>query len=336
MRSNTHHPHTESGHIPWGIDWISLSVQLKSPPTDPARWELFRPPYRYLTTVGEPGATTRIEVKRYRGGLWAFVQANPSRTWNPQTWRAVPAPDVFAPLSNMVDRTVQVLTPSVPPEQWGVSRVDVTVDIATGGVGPYLHGLAQVPRPANAGSPCVYFDPDRRGAQTLLVRAGKTGKAGSISLYDKHGHRPDAPPGTARFEARAKKAWARRYGGIYVLGDLTVSRIYGLGDDRLEWSKMDSQVVSMGVFLHTVDRLPLPEREKVRVCGKVFLALARREPFKGREYGEVRRVLKETRLAPSLDLEEALAPVAMRLDFATGVEVVDGIHIDGRPSEGDR
>jgi hypothetical protein len=110
----------------------------------------------------------------------------------------------------------------------------------------------------------VHADPSKQGAQTLMVGSG----AGVVRLYDKFAETSgEVEPGTVRWEAEVRAAWACKYGGLATVSDLMTQGIDDLARNRWEWSAMGVEVTSILGAVDAVLRSGLTEREATMFLG---------------------------------------------------------------------
>jgi hypothetical protein len=151
------------------------------------------------------------------------------------------------------------------PRTWNVKRVDVAKDFrSVVEPGSLIRGLGALHRPWSRKN-LTHADPQKNGAQTLMVGSG----AGSVRLYDKHAETHGAvEEGTIRWETEARTDWAKNYGGVRCFGQLDSVSVERLARDRWEWSQMGVEVAgSMGRLVQSVRDSELTSRERRAFLG---------------------------------------------------------------------
>lgn len=130
------------------------------------------------------------------------------------------------------------LFPDMSAEDIRIKRLDVSCNFY-GVTSPsrLLTGLQAVPRRGRR-SPHMHSGPS--GAQTLTFMF----KAGSVTLYDKFEQSPfRAPPGTVRFEVRARGDWLKKH-ELDRLHLLTVENVRSLFWDRARWFGLETEIMT--------------------------------------------------------------------------------------------
>ena len=165
-------------------------------------------------------------------------------------------------------------------------------------------------------------DPKGNGAQTLDVGSGA---AGGVRLYNKHVETEgEAPEGTVHWETQARAAWAKNYGGIKVLADVSTESVERLAQDRWEWSHMGAEIAgSIGRLVEVVGQSGPTKAQQnsfigwlVKQAGGVDCSDASRATL-----AKYRRLQREVGIAAPADLG-SMVEVVRRLDWASGREVV--------------
>jgi hypothetical protein len=208
------------------------------------------------------------------------------------------------------------------PFGWHVKRLDVAKDFDdVEHPSELIRRLGLLPRRwcrMNA----TYADPKGNGAQTLYVGSG----AGGVRLYNKHDEtRGDAPEGTVRWETEAR-AWARRYGEISFLGDVSVESVERLAQDRWEWSHIGAEIAeSIGRLVKVVSQSGLSQAQENSFIGwlvKQAAGVDCSDTSRG-HLGQVPQALAKLELgiAAPADLG-SMVEVVRRLDWESGREVV--------------
>jgi hypothetical protein len=229
---------------------------------------------------------------------------------------------VLSVLGDVWSFVVNTMVPEVSPEEAGVKRLDVARDFRdVGHLQFLLSGLRGI-SPERAKRVAMYNNPSRGNALTLEVSGGRT--AGRVSIYDKFKERPGrAAPGTVRWEVQAR-CWAKRYGNIRTVDDITEETVQALAVNRWEWSRMGTTVRSTGALLDRVERMGITDIMKSRFVGDLVRTAAGYEPRGSSDRArEFRVLLKEVGIASSEDLLDLSRPFSARLDWASGEEVVD-------------
>ena len=220
-----------------GIDRISVSFPVESFDHRPESWDQVttrlkgtsNESVKYGTglSLGKDLPTVYVGVADVKsaGQAWGKVEFNPARVFDPAGWELAPVGSVRSSVVDAVAKALDVLDPAVMDvDEMRVSRLDVARDFQTEHSEFYVRGLAPVHRPW-ARRNLVHYDPNRKGAQTLMVGSG----AGVVRLYDKAaetaGKERQAPPGTLRWEAECKADWVRKYGDVSVVADVNEERV---------------------------------------------------------------------------------------------------------------
>jgi hypothetical protein len=206
---------------------------------------------------------------------------------------------------------------SGPKEAARVRRIDTARDFegVTNG-GALIRALAPVHR-SWARRNFVHADPQRNGAQTLMVGSG----AGWARLYDKHAEsKGRAPEGTLRWEAECRSDWASKYGGIVHFEDLTDANVVRLATERWGWSSMGVEVAGMRRVVEKVRASELSDCVQAGFLGWLLMESAGMAWEAGpATLAKYRRIQRELSIATD-DLDQG-ETVFSRLDFETGREV---------------
>jgi hypothetical protein len=171
---------------------------------------------------------------------YCSVSFNPARLVDPKgilLCRVRALPMIVETVLQIVQRYVPMF-PDMSMEDIRIKRLDVSCNFY--GItlpSRLLTGLQAVPRRGKR-SPQMHSGPS--GAQTLTY----TFKAGSVSLYDKSEQSPfRAPPGTMRFEIRARGDWLKRH-ELDRLHLVTVETVRNLFWDRARWFGLEAKVMT--------------------------------------------------------------------------------------------
>ncbi len=294
-----------------GIRWPGSpeAAETRSGSVEVARGE--DPVHAFVGTQGVPAT----------GQTWAKVEFNPSRVLDPDGAGLAPVEDVMGLLEHVLDKVGASRLIVLPPEveTAKVKRLDVARDFS-GIKHPdfYVRSLAPIKRPW-AKRNLVHFDPQKRGAQTLMVGSG----VGIVRLYNKHDEKPDkVPEGVLRWELEARADWAKRYGGVETVKDLSVEKISRLALDRWRWSQMSVEVSATNRVVEQVSESGLsPAKQRAllgwmlqRSCGQVSPV----SKETGAEFNRLSRQLGVTLEAAGGDAPGFIG----RLDWDSGREVV--------------
>ncbi len=258
------------------------------------------------------------------GQQWAKVELNPSRVWDPTGHSVATAAESVAAVDAAIARAMSesLFVPSIGSvEEANVKRLDVTRDFAgVTDAASLIGGLIGVHR-AYGRQSMVYFDPARKGAQTLRVG----GKADLVLLYDKSAETEGQAADTVRFESRCR-GWAARYGGIAKVSDLDDEHVDTLGWDRFDWSGMGTSVESnVGSVTARVCAMGLSDTEENGLLG-YLVKRATGVPIKSsrKTQSKYRKLAREAGVAMALDGLESEGPgISVRLDAVEGRAVVE-------------
>ncbi len=258
------------------------------------------------------------------GQQWAKVELNPSRVWDPTGHSVATAAESVAAVDAAIARAMSesLFVPAIGSvEEANVKRLDVTRDFAgVTDAAALIGGLIGVHR-AYGRQSMVYFDPARKGAQTLRVG----GKADLVLLYDKAAETEGQAADTVRFESRCR-GWAARYGGISKVSDLDDEHVDTLGWDRFDWSGMGTSVESnMQGLAEAVHAMGLPQMTEQRLIGYlVQRACGIPQKLSNDSAAKYRRLAREGGVSMALDGMESEGPgISVRLDAVEGRAVVE-------------
>ena len=237
-----------------GIDRLSVSFPVADFDARPTSWGSVSSQMRdgevastsYGTRVPLPGGASAfvgVMVRAVAPFPVAKVEWNPSRVADPDGCSLVGLEQALDELPFVVAAAAEVVSSSVPPAEFSVTRLDVARDFHTSlqTASALIRSLAPIHRPW-ARKNLVHADPSRNGAQTLMVGSG----AGVARLYDKYAETGGvAPEGTLRLEFEARRGWLARYGEVAMLGDLGDEAVARLAANRFEWSAMGREVCTL-------------------------------------------------------------------------------------------
>lgn len=272
---------------------------------------------------GQYSATVGVADIPATGQQWGMVELNPSRVWDPDGHSIASAVATVAALDEAIRLGIDdgLWVPAIGKvEEANVKRLDVTRDFTEClDAAALIGGLIGVHR-AYGRQSMVYFDPKRKGAQTLRVG----GKADLVLLYDKSVETGGAALGTVRMEARCRD-WASRYGGIRKVSDLDEQNVDELGRDRFAWSGMGTAVQSdVSHVVERVREMGLSDTVENGLIG-YLVKRATGVPIKSSRKTEskYRKLARESGVAMALDGLESEGPgVSVRLDLEQGRAVV--------------
>jgi hypothetical protein len=205
------------------------------------------------------------------GMSWCKLELNPSRFSDPDGHSLASVDCTHQAVEEAMDRASEWLVPAVPDAgALKVRRLDVARDFSDVDRPSYLiRGLGPVHRPW-ARRNLVHYDPGRGGAQTLMVGSG----AGVVRLYDKDQETGGEAPGVVRWEAECRRSWVQNYGNIETLKDVTEESVDALGNDRWEWSAMDTEVSAMEAIVEKVMRSDFSYAEQRGLIGYLTMVAA--------------------------------------------------------------
>ncbi len=294
----------------YGIDKLRLGFPIWEPVFKSSRWALTTHdgPNGPVVTSGRlklihRSHTFQINVYRCYWGWECSVEFNPARIVDPNGYAFCHPDDLIDVTDEVVEVVVRHVRPRLPTDCSVVKRVDVARNFS-GVEQPerYLLGLRHVPRPYATREGLW----SGSGVPETLWAGTKSGDM--FKLYDKHRKSPHlAPPGTLRWEVQAKKSWLKRCGGISRVEDLTPENIDTLVDDRIKWSGLECEVMTVESAVDKILQI-----EGINATTKVGLleyasAVRRgvdpRTCAKPSVVGRYRRILKDQRIAPYLDVD---------------------------------
>jgi hypothetical protein len=262
-----------------------------------------------------------ITAKSRLAAVYGKVEFNPARVVDPDGHGLASVDETLGALSTAVVAAECVLVPVRHDEltSYKIKRIDVARDFRSVlSPSALIRGLAPIPRNW-ARRNLVHADPSKHGAQTLMVGSG----AGVVRLYDKFAEAGGGvEPGTVRWEAEVRAAWASQYGGLVTVSDLMALGIDDLARNRWEWSAMGVEVTSILGAVDAVLRSGMTEREAT-----MFLGWLVREGTPWAWSPSFTTSAKFRRYQRELGISvgpEALKSVACssRLDWETGREIL--------------
>ncbi len=267
-----------------GIDRLSVSFEVYDFDTDAGNWDSYT--QQHSQQRDEDGSlmetySRRVEIaagvnafvgvrvitaKSQLAAVYGKVEFNPARVVEPEGYGLASVDDTLEALSAAVVAAGCVLVPLRHDEltSYKIKRIDVARDFRwVLSPSALIRGLAPIPRNW-ARRNLVHADPSKHGAQTLMVGSG----AGVVRLYDKFAEAGGGvEPGTVRWEAEVRAAWARKYGDLVTVSNLMALGIDGLARNRWEWSAMGVEVTSILGAVDAVLRSGMTEREATMFLG---------------------------------------------------------------------
>lgn len=292
--------------------WNQVTMRMKGTPNESMTYGISLSMGKDLPSV-YVGVSDVLAAK----APWGKVEFNPARVLDPPGWKLAPVDTVRATVVDAVARALDMLDPAVVDvDEMNVKRLDVARDFETEHGEFYVRGLAPVHRPW-ARRNLVHFDPNRKGAQTLMVGSG----AGVVRLYDKAAETDGkAPAGTLRWEAECRTEWVTKYGDIKTVRDVTEDRVTQLASNRWEWSAMGTDVGAMERVVERAQRSGMSQRELLSFLGYVtLLANGSGQVAHRNTATKYRKMSKELGVSIS-DLEDSSAQFLGRLDWESGKE----------------
>jgi hypothetical protein len=192
--------------------------------------------------------------------IFGKMEFNPSRIVDPKGFGLASLVETVDSLREIVRIADFLVVPMYASDlnSYRIKRIDLAKDFhSVNSTSALVRGLATFPR-KHIKKNFVHADPVLGGAQTLTVGSN----AGIVRLYDKYVQAAGrVEPGTVRWEVQARTAWAKSYGGIRTLGDVTESNVTRLSSNRWEWSGMGSEVVRHLDVSEIAARLGIKEAE---------------------------------------------------------------------------
>jgi hypothetical protein len=320
--SNRRETAPKTGVPPLGVDRLSLSFGLVDFERDATAWTTVTarnpgtPHERMTYGTSVDGVFVGVQEHPGHPGVWiGKVEANPSRVLDPDGWHALPVRRLRAAVEAMGKRVGQLVQLSDPISESRVKRIDVARDFQTDDPAGIVRGLGPVHRPWSRRN-LVHFDPARGGAQTLMVGSA----SGVVRLYDKAAETNGAaPPGTLRWELEARSDWAKKYGLIERLGDITQDNVRSLAEDRWRWSAMDRELSGQEQIVSKVMRLDVSPTVKERLIGRLVMEqMGSSYPMGNSTASKYRRLVREMGIA--LDPDAAGGAIT-HLDWETGKQL---------------
>jgi hypothetical protein len=253
--------------------------------------------------------------------VFGKMEFNPSRIVDPNGFGLASLMGTIDALREMVRIADFLVVPMYGSDlsSYRVKRIDLAKDFhAVNSTSALVRGLATFPR-KHVKKNFVHADPILGGAQTLTVGSN----AGMVRLYDKHVQAAGGvEPGTVRWEVQARSAWAKSYGGIRTVGDLSESNVTQLSLNRWEWSGMGSEVVRHLDVSEIAARLGIKEAEASTFYGwLVDRSLSSGWRPSPTTLAKFRKYQRE--LGVTFGLESLLSnSVSVRLDWESATEVL--------------
>lgn len=256
-----------------------------------------------------------------RGETWAKVEFNPSRVVDPDGHGLAAVRELPGAVEAALRAAGSLVEAGSEVGEMRVKRLDVARDFE-GVERPdfYVRGLGPVARPW-ARLNLVHFDPQRRGAQTLMVGSRTSGV---VRLYDKAAETDGVvAEGTLRWEAEARGGWCKQYGEIGVLADVSEESVGQLARDRWEWSAMGVEVCATDRVLEKVQRSGLSPAKQRSFLGHLLLRSRGMEsPVGSRAAAEWNRLVRELGITLSGETFGGAGGFVGRLDYDSGREVM--------------
>ena len=247
-------------------------------------------------------------------------ECNPSRVLDPDGYSLASLSEASECFSDVLGAVEQLVVPSCDVSEFRVTRLDVARDfVGVDHPSVLIRSLGSLHRPWSRRN-LTHADPSRNGAQTLMVGSG----AGVVRLYDKAEEtRGKAPPGTVRWEAECRKAWAENYGGVKHLGDLSDDSVDALASDRWEWSQMGAEVA--GDLSRLVERVSVSDLSAAQKRGFLGFLVQQAAGLDCSDISQTtlakyRRLQRELGIVAPAQLS-ATVRLLRRLDWDSGVEV---------------
>jgi hypothetical protein len=247
------------------------------------------------------------------------VEFNPSRVVDPEGFGLATVAESVEAAHAVWEAARSVVLPAAPVDDSRMNRVDVARDFA--GVhssANLIRALAPVHR-SWARRNLVHADPQRHGAQTLMVGSG----AGVVRLYDKAAETEGrAPEGTVRWEAECRSSWIQNYGGLRCLRGVDDECVGRLAENRWEWSAMGAEVAGASRVVDLVAGSGLSRREQASFLGWLLMQAGGKAWDVGSSatLAKWRRVQRELGIAVG-DLADGGSGFVSRLDWESGREV---------------
>jgi hypothetical protein len=274
--------------IPFDVDYLTLSM-----PVDADGWA---ERVRWSRTFRIEGAAVDLAVGWIGGALRAKIEFNPARLADPYRWMACSAAEAVAVTTELLRERILPIVPIVGGAMGAkVARIDVTRDLWTERPEFYIGGLFGLRRSYDKLGELLR-DPRRNGALTVIAGSPR---GGIVKLYDKGAEMIGAPPGTLRFEASCR-GWARRYGGILRLRDVTDDSVSRLGMNRWDWSRFGTEVAATQAVVERALRMGWTQAQVERVLGRLLARAQMRLPASAGS-DRIERLCRELQMVMTLD-----------------------------------
>jgi hypothetical protein len=147
-------------------------------------------------------------------GDYALLDVNPSRIVDPSGTRAVGTGEALGAVEEICPILEEWIAWDVPPENWDLYRLDLTVDVETPGITQQVLAVAQRSLRSPRQKVNTYQAPS---GDLETVRVNRKTKP-NLSIYDKAKQSHTGPP-RVRFEVQLNRAYLRD--NIPTLGHLT-------------------------------------------------------------------------------------------------------------------
>jgi hypothetical protein len=320
------------GGIGVGLDRVSLSFPVTDFEPHPAGWasiseinpggarETRRTNYGSSVVVDGVKVFVGVALIGATGQTMGKVEFNPSRIVDPDGYGVATLAEAKDAAGQVWAAAGELVAPAVPIDEAKAKRLDVTKDFGqVDQPANLIRGLAPIHRPW-AKRNLVHADPQRHGAQTLMVGGGP----GVVRLYDKWAEtQGKAPAGTVRWEAECRAAWLGQYGGMSRWADVTDQTVGQLARNRWEWSAMGAEVSGTSRVVDKVAASDLSEREQCMFLGWLVSQAAGKgwQPGSKTTLAKWRKVQRDIGVAVG-DLSDGQAGFVSRLDWDTGREVL--------------
>ena len=147
-------------------------------------------------------------------GYYALLEVNPSRIVDPSGTRAVGIGEAVGAFKEICPILEEWIAWDVPPENWDLYRLDLTVDVETPGITQQVLAVAQRGLRSPRQKVNTYQAP---AGDIETVRVNRKSKP-TLSIYDKAKQSHTGPP-RVRFEVQLNRSYLRD--NIPTLGHLT-------------------------------------------------------------------------------------------------------------------
>ena len=147
-------------------------------------------------------------------GYYALLDVNPSRIVDPSGTRAVGTREALGAVEEICPLLEEWIAWDVPPENWDLYRLDLTVDVETPGITQQVLAVAQRGLRSPRQKVNTYQAPS---GDLETVRVNRKTKP-NLSIYDKAKESRTGPP-RVRFEVQLNRSYLRD--NIPTLGHLT-------------------------------------------------------------------------------------------------------------------